>query len=378
MAKIRVDPAILISNSSTISTTAANVSTTGQSALNAAQTAPSYNGQFGPRVKAIGAEAMSRAQCTTGRLNNSAFSLNTRANAFLNADTTYTKVSIDWKLINISRLSEPLVLPDYLQRYQNPNLVMIKPLRDGEYNWGKWSFSAIELSKETIKNIGEIPFNSINKFDFHDIGTLLNKISGLLGGSHTGWISRMDKIGHLLKGPLKKALPIIGIIIGIISDRRQGKPWDISVGSEVIEAGLNLAPPIAIYNLILALGMFGSGLFEITGHDEEAEFTQKWADKLDLTEKFGDSFVDFLKNNPDCAGKLIMGPMGAAMLSTDPEYIRWGSQFSRDILNDWGLKLDDRMFDYNEKFADLMEYSDYANPTRMINKYKNLAQTGQI
>ncbi len=86
MARIRVDPVILISNSSTISATASGVTTAGNLAQSTAMTAPSYDGQFGPRVNAIGAEASSRANFLTNNLINKGNDLTYRAQLFLNAD----------------------------------------------------------------------------------------------------------------------------------------------------------------------------------------------------------------------------------------------------------------------------------------------------
>ena len=57
---IRVDPVILKQNSGSISGIGSNVNSSGQSASGIAQGAPSYDGQFGPRVQAIGHEALAR------------------------------------------------------------------------------------------------------------------------------------------------------------------------------------------------------------------------------------------------------------------------------------------------------------------------------
>lgn len=103
MAKIRVDPAILTSNSSTISSTASSVSTAGKLAQSAAFTAPSYNGQFGLRVKAIGAEAMARATSLNCKLNNSGIDLIRRAQLFDSADKS-TIAAMNGNLTNISKL----------------------------------------------------------------------------------------------------------------------------------------------------------------------------------------------------------------------------------------------------------------------------------
>lgn len=58
---IKVDPSILESSGQDIQGNGQNVSSSGSKALTAAEGAPSYNGQFGPKVAAIGQEAFARA-----------------------------------------------------------------------------------------------------------------------------------------------------------------------------------------------------------------------------------------------------------------------------------------------------------------------------
>jgi hypothetical protein len=83
---IRVDPVILKQNSGSISGIGSNVNNSGQSASSSAQGAPSYDGQFGPRVQAIGHEALARAQGLLNNMNNLSSQLLNKAQAFEAAD----------------------------------------------------------------------------------------------------------------------------------------------------------------------------------------------------------------------------------------------------------------------------------------------------
>ncbi len=88
MAIIRVDPDILKSQSTVLSTISGEVSISGKLAQGAAASAPSYDGQFGPKVQAIGAEAITRANGLSFRLGDHSGSLFNRASAFEIADSS--------------------------------------------------------------------------------------------------------------------------------------------------------------------------------------------------------------------------------------------------------------------------------------------------
>jgi hypothetical protein len=84
---IRVDPSILLQNSGSIAVIGSDVNTTGQASASLAQGAPSYDGQFGPRVQAIGNEALARAQGLFSQMTSLSSQLQSRAQAFTAADT---------------------------------------------------------------------------------------------------------------------------------------------------------------------------------------------------------------------------------------------------------------------------------------------------
>lgn len=86
MARIRVDPVILRQASQGASGIGATLSQVGGSVLGKASSAPSYDGQFGPRVQAIGSEASARAQGFSTRMNDLSGQLQRRAQAFEAAD----------------------------------------------------------------------------------------------------------------------------------------------------------------------------------------------------------------------------------------------------------------------------------------------------
>ncbi len=205
MAKIRVDPAILTSNSSTISSTASNVSAAGKLAQSAALTAPSYSGQFGPRVKAIGAEAMARAQSTTGSLNNSAFSLNTRANAFLNADKTYIKgPSATLVSINTPPLPPRIAETDVVEIEKGVDI-------DQEFAWAK---RGVTTGGGIVDVIG-IGVPSTGVAGLGQIGTpikmVLDIVKDFINYSHEGWEKLVSAITVDLI--IDSALFFLGILV---------------------------------------------------------------------------------------------------------------------------------------------------------------------
>jgi hypothetical protein len=83
---IRVDPAILKQNSGLISSIGSNINNSGQTVSGMAQGAPSYDGQFAPRLQATGFEALSRTQGFFNQMNDLSDWLHSKAQAFEAAD----------------------------------------------------------------------------------------------------------------------------------------------------------------------------------------------------------------------------------------------------------------------------------------------------
>ncbi len=69
MTLIKVDPSLLQLSGQDIQGSAQNIFSVGSNVLGAAQSAPSYNGQFGPQVSAIGQDAYSRLGGISNQLN---------------------------------------------------------------------------------------------------------------------------------------------------------------------------------------------------------------------------------------------------------------------------------------------------------------------
>lgn len=92
MAKILVNPPSLLTIANTITTTiASSVQKAGDMAWRSASGAPSYDGQFGPKVRALGQAALSRAKKQSASTNLLSGSLSKRAKAFQAADSAAVK-----------------------------------------------------------------------------------------------------------------------------------------------------------------------------------------------------------------------------------------------------------------------------------------------
>jgi len=84
--QIRVNPDILNQSGNNLISTSSSVQRAGSSANSAASSAPSYDGQFGPKVKAIGNEARAIANGNAEELTNHGKKLLERATIFQTAD----------------------------------------------------------------------------------------------------------------------------------------------------------------------------------------------------------------------------------------------------------------------------------------------------
>ncbi len=104
MTKILVNPASLKSSAKQISTVSTLIQKAGESAWRSASGAPSYDGQFGPRVRAIAQAALARAKKQSASAKTLSSSLNKRASAFEAADAAAVKG------ISRSKLDKPSVL----------------------------------------------------------------------------------------------------------------------------------------------------------------------------------------------------------------------------------------------------------------------------
>jgi hypothetical protein len=86
MAKIRVTPSRLKTSADELQKISAEVEDVGNQVQATANRAPSYEGQFGPKVQALGVEAMARSQKVAQNLSALAEELQTKGEAFEAAD----------------------------------------------------------------------------------------------------------------------------------------------------------------------------------------------------------------------------------------------------------------------------------------------------
>ena len=86
MTRIKVDPSILSQQAGSIQQEAVGVERAGDGAYSAARGAPSYDGQFGPRVWGIGSEALSKSKQISGQMGGLSGKLSNKAAAFDHAD----------------------------------------------------------------------------------------------------------------------------------------------------------------------------------------------------------------------------------------------------------------------------------------------------
>ena len=86
MTRIRVNPGSLQQSAGEVKSIASNIRKTGDEVWRSAGSAPSYDGQFGPKVRAIARAAVARAQKHDARMNTLSGSLSGRAAAFQAVD----------------------------------------------------------------------------------------------------------------------------------------------------------------------------------------------------------------------------------------------------------------------------------------------------
>ncbi len=183
---IQVDPSLLHSNANQIQEVGGDISSRISSAVSAAESAPSYDGQFGPKVAAIGAEVGTRGGNLSALLGSLGERLGIKATEFQNVDdaglpeiTSFSTGVISWL--------ESFLFPNAgggtlvsLQRYlslgsllngNGANLsfgALFAMIFGSSQMWGGWTFSSIErpawwpgwlpwLSQEPASIVSPIP-----------------------------------------------------------------------------------------------------------------------------------------------------------------------------------------------------------------------------
>lgn len=204
--RIRVDPTILRQSSGNISGVGNNITQTGQSVLGVSRNAPSYNGQFGPRVQAIGQEAFARAQGISSRLNNCSYTLQNKAQMFEAADmvgvvgfvpitTTFSAWSGSTNLT--SQVSSYFSLGSLL----NPDLGNLPAtLKTGKDTWG--------VIKEPLENMRYIDWRAAGRW-----------MNDFIGNQKGGFVGGMDQLGHIINSwQFRGTVTILGGVIGFLND----------------------------------------------------------------------------------------------------------------------------------------------------------------
>ena len=92
MARIRVNPETLIQKSADLTVAAVGLRGLSDDVKNSAESAPSYDGQFGPLVSALGFSALISGKKRAESIADHSSDLVQRASAFLAADTSDSRV----------------------------------------------------------------------------------------------------------------------------------------------------------------------------------------------------------------------------------------------------------------------------------------------
>lgn len=232
------------------------------------------------------------------------------------------------------------------------------------FDWGAWWRKGGE---ESLKIFADMPYDSAVRTSYQGIGRFLNFMEG---STRAGWVRRMDKIGHLIRGPLKKALPVIGYGFGVWGDLSEGKDLGTALGSELVDTALNLIPVVAAYNLGLAVVELGAGGAELLGMPGAGQLQQDLK-KFDFTEKLGDAVYNFCRDHPYEALKTVLLPGGMGKMFS-PEYTRFGGQFFADNLRDFGWESGALWVEnQTEQSARIFEYMDITHPKRYVERWSS-------
>lgn len=170
----------------------------------------------------------------------------------------------------------------------------------GTFDWVNWTSGAID---DVLKIAQDIPYDSINKLSYDDLGRFLNT---LVGDSDAGWVGEMDSLGHILKNPIISNGVPIGL--GIVGDILNGESIEKAVVSQGVKAGANaligMIPVVGEiyvgYQIGLSIGNLVAGGLELMGDTTDAVILQNTMDELDFTDTLSNSLYDFLSNSfPD-------------------------------------------------------------------------------
>ena len=155
--KIRVNPQNLLSNANNISSISSEFKRISRDVVKAANSAPSYNGQFGPKVKAIGQSAFSSASRYSTALDVNSDDLRRHAKKFIDTDNFFSV-----RRFNLI----PRILP-WIKPYIKPYILrrifpFILPYRLGFLEITAWNGITQWLHNEHHGENGFLNWNGIN------------------------------------------------------------------------------------------------------------------------------------------------------------------------------------------------------------------------
>ena len=163
--KIRVDPDLLLSNSKRIINISSEIKHISETVRNAANSAPSYNGQFGPKVKSIGKTAYSDGMKNSDFLKSASSDLSVRAQRFSNTDSKsiFGDAVVTFASQDKKSKKKKNIWDWFKQKWED--------VKDGIIEIGE---TIIEGVKDTIEDVFDIVKNIG--------GSLLNLVGGTIEG----------------------------------------------------------------------------------------------------------------------------------------------------------------------------------------------------
>ena len=261
MTQIHVDPAILRQSAQQLAAAADRLKTLGDEVADAAASAPSYDGQFGPLVGSLGAEAIGQLQGQSARLSTQSEALLLKAEEFEAADlqTQQGLTGLQLKLqgwLEQALGFEPVARLAALFGLGGPAMTVDKDPSDDELPW--WASLAIQAAN-TWHGFDQRLGQPLREALFPIPGTLqgiqANSATIRLHYTSVGWLWYDESIKQPLYDlyarlftPQQPGLPPDGPITLSLSEMASvdlnGVPFSI-VGSELVDLVDSLGVKVA-------------------------------------------------------------------------------------------------------------------------------------
>jgi hypothetical protein len=301
-----------------------------------ARSAPSYDGQFGPRVASIGADAYTRAQGLSSQMNNQSGELQRKAQAFEMADNA--GMSSFTSLDNL--------LAESYRNYLSSLASFLHIPVDQLENYLKLGF---------LLNPGVATVALTGSYIFSGFSSQFSKVFGnptIIQAEEEGWgiLSGAASLAFKNSKSVSGGTAIIGALIGFLTDPERGKnplrAGETAVAEEGVDTGIDLAIESAtgvsgVGTIILlgnaAIQVFGVGtdmLARVEGDlyggewqqlfDKDAQEMEFNFDRIDLgniTHDLAHLVVDDVNNpalllvNPNTA-PLVLGQLATGQMTT--------------------------------------------------------------